>query len=61
MLLVATPGSRSVLPVALAIAIAQRLAHAKLADAFVVVPAVVHEVDAVVDGSANDAQAPHGG
>ena len=41
----------------LAVAILERLAHADFADAVVVVPAVVHEVDAVVDGSADDADA----
>jgi len=38
----------------LAIAVAQRLAHAYFTVAVVVVPAVVHEGDAVVDRSAND-------
>src|SRR5262245_35941179 len=42
---------------ALAITILERLAHALFARAFVVVPAVVHEVDPVVDRGANDAQA----
>src|SRR6185312_12846944 len=40
---------------ALAITIFQRLSHALLARAVVVVPAVVHEVDAVVHSRANDA------
>src|SRR5438094_7133206 len=38
-----------------AIAVAQRLSHAELARPTVVVPAVVEEVDAVVDGRAYDA------
>src|SRR3989449_2261624 len=38
-----------------AIAVAQRLSHAELARPTVVVPAVVEEVDSVVDGRANDA------
>ncbi len=36
------------------VAIAERLPHANLARAVVVVPAVVHEVDATVDRRAND-------
>jgi hypothetical protein len=42
---------------ALPIAIAQRLAHAKLALPAVVVPAVVEKVDSLVDRSAHDANA----
>jgi hypothetical protein len=38
-----------------AIAVAQRLSHADLARPAVVVPTVVEEVDAVVDGRAHDA------
>src|SRR2546430_11400855 len=38
-----------------AIAVAQRLSHADLARPTVVVPAVVEEVDSVVDGRADDA------
>ena len=41
----------------LAVAVPQGLAHADLALAVVVVPAVVHEVDAVVDGGADDPDA----
>ena len=41
----------------LAVAVAQGLAHADLAAAVVVVPAVVHEVDAGVDGGADDLDA----
>src|SRR5258708_36902549 len=40
-----------------AIAVAERLAHADFARAFVVVPAVVEEVDAAIDGGANDPNA----
>src|SRR5262249_33274976 len=40
-----------------AIAVAQRLAHAQLAAAVVVVPAVVHEGDAVIDRMPDDADA----
>ncbi len=42
---------------ALPIAVAQRVAHAPLALAVVVVPAVVHEGDAAIDGRADDADA----
>src|SRR5712664_1035319 len=38
-----------------AVAVAQRLSHAELARATVVVPAVVEEVDAVIEGGADDA------
>ena len=41
----------------LAVAVAERLAHADFAAAAVVVPAVVHEGDAVVDGGADDLDA----
>src|ERR1035441_4892398 len=41
---------------ALAIAVAQRLAHAKLALPAVVVPAVVEEVNSLIDGRAHDAK-----
>ena len=41
----------------LAVAVAQGLAHADLAGAVVVVPAVVHEGDAAVDGAADDPDA----
>ncbi len=41
----------------LAVAVAQRLAHAHFAVAAVVVPAVVHEVDAIVHGRADDLDA----
>jgi len=37
-----------------AVAILQGLAHADLARAFVVVPAVVHEGNAAIDGLANE-------
>ena len=37
-----------------AVAVAQRLPHADLAVAVVIIPAVVHEGDAVIDGGAND-------
>src|ERR1019366_8461496 len=40
---------------ALAIAVAQRLAHAKLALSAVVVPAVVEKVNSLIDGRAHDA------
>src|SRR4029453_2702850 len=40
-----------------AVPVAQRLAHAQLAAAVVIVPAVVHERDAVIDRLANDADA----
>ena len=40
---------------ALSIAVLQGLSHANLTGALVVVPAVVHEVDAVIDGGADDA------
>ena len=40
-----------------AIAVAERLAHADLAVAVVIVPAVVHEGDAAIDGGADDADA----
>src|SRR5216684_8074391 len=39
------------------VAVAKRLAHADLAGAFVVVPAVVEEVDAAVDRAADDSKA----
>ena len=38
-----------------AIAVAESLAHADLTDAVVVVPAIVHEGDAAVDGGADEA------
>src|SRR5207244_9566850 len=41
----------------LPVAIAERLSHAGLARAVVVVPAVVQEVDATVDGRSNDPEA----
>ena len=41
---------------ALAVAVAQRAAHPDLAGAVVVVPAVVHEGDAVIDRGADDAR-----
>ena len=41
----------------LAVAVAQGLAHADFADAVVIVPAVVHEGDAAVDGGADDLDA----
>src|SRR5688572_21974295 len=37
--------------------IAKRFAHARFTRALVVVPAVIQEIDAAVDGSANDADA----
>ena len=42
---------------ALAVAVAERLAHPQLALAVVVVPGVVHEGDAAVDRGADDADA----
>src|SRR5665811_668548 len=41
----------------LAVAVSQGLAHADFAFAAVVIPRVVHEVNAVIDGSTNDADA----
>src|SRR4029453_12656700 len=41
----------------LAVPVAQRVPHASLALAVVIIPAVVHEVDAAVDGASNDADA----
>src|SRR6201999_2969459 len=43
-----------------AIAVAQGLAHADLAGALVVVPAVVHEGDAAIDGLADEGDAGRG-
>ena len=40
-----------------AVTIAQRFAHPDFAAAVVIIPAVVHEVDAAIDGAANDADA----
>jgi hypothetical protein len=42
---------------AVPVAVAQRLAHPELAPALVVVPGVVHEGDAAIDGGADDAEA----
>src|SRR5262249_50412572 len=39
----------------LPVAVAQRLAHLQFAGSIVVVPAVVHEIDAAIDGGADDA------
>ena len=39
----------------LAISVPQSLPHALLTGAIVIVPAVVHEVDAAINGGANDA------
>jgi hypothetical protein len=41
----------------LPVAIAERVSHAGLARAVVVVPAVVQEVDAAIDGRSNDPEA----
>lgn len=41
----------------LAVAVSQGLAHADFACAAVVIPRIVHEVNAVVDGGADDAEA----